>query len=157
MRAMFLIMGSVLLCVGLFGCDRAPQTAQAPVVAATPPCNCIPPAPPAPVPVTTAQRSHRHHRHHRHTVAEMESAAYEAERESGSYETMAQESSGYGSEHYGPPPPPPAAEPPVWVDGYGRAHYATSAEVDENPARLSAEDRHARRSVWHGYDSDCAE
>jgi len=154
MRAMFLIVGSVLLCVGLFGCDRTPQTVQAPVVAATPPCNCMPSAAP-PAPVRTVSGVHRHYHHRRHSLAEIESAAYQAERESGGSMTMEREGSSY-SESTGAPPPP-SAEPPVWVDGYGRAHYAITAEADQNPVRLGAEDRKARRSVWHGYDSNCDE
>jgi hypothetical protein len=156
MRAMFLVVASVLLCVGLFGCDRQPQApVAAPVVAAAPPCNCAPPAPSPPAPVT--QVVHRAHHHH-HAWSEHESSSYSSYGESGESYPASSESEEYSesssaSETQSAVPGAQAA----WVDGYGRSHYAAGEQVDENPARLSHEDRRMRRDVWRGYDSKCAE
>lgn len=151
MRAMFLVVASVLLCVGLFGCDRQPQApVAAPVVAAVaPPCNCTPPAPP---PAPVAQAVH-HTRHHHHTWSEHESSSYS---ESGESYSASNESREYSETSSVSVAQPASAQTSVWVDGYGRSHYAAGEQVDENPARLSREDRRMRRDVWRGYDSKCA-
>ncbi len=47
---------------------------------------------------------------------------------------------------------------PAWVDGYGRAHYASDdASQDDNPAGLSHETRRMRRDPYRGWNSDCDE
>ena len=47
---------------------------------------------------------------------------------------------------------------PAWVDSYGRAHFTSDdASQDENPARLSREERHVRRDPYRGWNSDCDE
>jgi hypothetical protein len=158
---MFLVVGSLLLCAGLFGCDNRPQaTVSAPVAVTAPPptCNCTqPPPPPAPV-VQTARAERRHISHHRHTVAEFErmypgygesdqstSSQSETRDYSDSRETMTQDESG-------------PMRKVAWVDGYGRAHYASDdASQDENPARLNREERHVRRDPYRGWNSDCDE
>ena len=48
--------------------------------------------------------------------------------------------------------PPP--DEPAWVDGYGRSHYG-SADAAQDAAAPSPDDDHARRSPWHGWNSDC--
>ena len=154
MRAMFLVVASVLLCVGLFGCDRQTQApVAAPVVAAVaPPCNCTPPAPP---PAPVAQTVHRA-RHHHHAWSEHESSSYSSDSESSS----ATNESGEYSELSSAPVAQSdgaSAQAAAWVDGYGRSHYAAGEQPDENPARLSREDRHTRREVWRGWNSHCGE
>jgi hypothetical protein len=147
MRAMFLVVASVLLCVGLFGCDRQPQApVAAPVVAAVaPPCNCAPPAPP---PAPAAQAMHRTHHHRAWREPESSySENHSASNESGEYSESSSSSVAQ--------PAAASAQAAVWVDGYGRSHYAAGEQADENPARLSREDRHTRREVWRGYDSKC--
>jgi hypothetical protein len=159
MRAMFLVVGSILLCAGPFGCDNRPQaTVSAPVAVTVPQaCNCAPPAPPSAPVVQIARSERRHTRHHRHTVAEFErmypgygesdrsySSQDEAGDDSSSQETMTQD------DDAGP------MRKPAWVDGYGRAHYASDdAEQDENPAHLSRETRRMRRDPYRGWNSDC--
>jgi len=157
MRAMFLVVASVLLCVGLFGCDRQPQApVAAPVVAAVaPPCNCTPPAPP---PAPVAQASHRA-RHHHHIWSAHGSTSYDGYGESGESYSASNEPREYPESSSVSVAQPDAAsgQAATWVDGYGRSHYATGEQVvDENPARLSREDRRMRRDVWRGYDSKCA-
>ena len=194
MRAMFLVVGSLLLCAGLFGCDNRPQaTVSAPVaVTAPPPCNCNQqPSPPAPV-VRTArtERRHtrhhwaaygesggstspqsdtqdysaseetmtqddRHHGHHRHTVAEFERMYpnYGENDQNASSQDYSESSQTITQgEDAGP------MRRPAWVDGYGRAHFTSDdASQDENPARLSREERHVRRDPYRGWNSDCDE
>ncbi len=152
MRAMFLVVASVLLCVGLFGCDRQPQApVAAPVVAAVTPLAIArrPRPPPAPV----AQAVHRT-RHHHHTWSEHESSSYSESGESYSASNESQEYSETSSVSETQSAVPSAQA--AWVDGYGRSHYASGESIDENPARLSREDRRMRRDVWRGYDSKCA-
>jgi hypothetical protein len=154
MRAMFLVVASVLLCVGLFGCDRQPQApVAAPVVAAVAsPCNCTPPAP---APVAQAVRRTRHHRH---AWSRHESTSYDGYGESGESYSAANESreDSESSPESVAQSDAASGQAAAWVDGYGRSHYATGEQVDENPARLSREDRRMRRDVWRGYDSKCA-
>jgi hypothetical protein len=157
---MFLVVGSILLCAGLFGCDSRPQaTVAAPVVAAAPPpCNCAQPVPPPPAPVVqTAQVEHRRYHHH-HTVAEFErlypdygeseqstSSQSETREYSPSSDTMTQADT-------------VSMRKAAWVDGHGRAHYASDdASQDENAARLSPDDRHMRRDPYRGWNSHCDE
>jgi len=150
---MFLVVASVLLCVGLFGCDRQPQApVAAPIVAVAPPCNCAPPAlPPAPV----AQAVHRP-RHHHHAWSEHESSSYS---ESGESYSASNETGEYSQSSSVSVTQSDAAsaQAAAWVDGYGRSHYATGEQTDENPALLSREDRHTRREVWRGWNSHCDE
>ncbi len=75
------------------------------------------------------------------------------------------------------PPPPPAAYPPppppgpgvgpavagsadsgVWVDGYGRGHYAdgeAAPSPNENSEYLSNEDSARRHDPWRGFNAKC--
>jgi len=164
MRAMFLVVASVLLCAGLFGCNRQPEAPvaapQATVVPAL--CNCMPPAaapvpPPAPV-VQTAETVRHIRRHHRHTLSEIESAAEESyDQENHSTYTQSSESSSYSSASQAVVQQD-AVRKAAWVDGYGRAHFSSDdAAQDENPARLGADDHHMRRSVRRGWNSHCDE
>lgn len=166
MRAMFMVVASVLLAAGLFGCNRTVQApVAAPVVAVTPPPSVVLPAAPAAPEILPRP-------HHRHTAWRAhESASYasysESESESGSsdysreYAPQDRSDSYGGSESdsdaaaYPPPPPPPQA---AWVDGYGREHYGSAdPSQDENPDTPNREESHARRSPWHGWNSDCDE
>jgi len=69
-----------------------------------------------------------------------------------------------------PPPPPPGpgagpgpavagpADSGVWVDGYGRGHYADGGAApspNENSEYLSNEDSARRHDAWRGYDAKC--
>ena len=77
------------------------------------------------------------------------------------------------------PPPPPASYPPpppsagpmgpgpavagsadsgVWVDGYGRGHYAdgeAASSPNENSEYLSNEDSTRRHDPWRGFNAKC--
>jgi len=162
MRAML----TIGLAVCLFGCDQSPRaTAPAPVAAATAPsCNCQQLAQAAPAPVAETPRPHRHRHHHRHSMI-YEASWQEGASSVSSYpESHESEYAGeshadeQGSAVYPPPPPPPGAGSEVWVDGYGRGHYASgamAADADSNPAVLSAEDARRRSDPWRGYDARC--
>jgi hypothetical protein len=162
MRAMFLVVGSILLCAGLFGCDSRPQaTAAAPVVAAVPPapCNCTAPAPP-PAPVAQSARVEHHYRHHRHTVAEFEQAYPGYGESGGSYSESSSETREYlpGSSDTMTQADVAQVRKVAWVDGYGRAHYASGdTSQDENPARLNGDDHHLRHDPYRGWNSHCDE
>jgi hypothetical protein len=44
----------------------------------------------------------------------------------------------------------------VWVDGYGRAHYADYGPLeDEHPGMISRKDERERMRPYRGYDSKC--
>ena len=162
MRAMFLVVGSILLCAGLFACDSRPQaTAPAPVVAVAPPapCNCTPtPPPPAPV-VQAARVEHRTRHHHRHTIAEFEQMDPGYGESGQGYSSSSSEMREYSpSSDMASRTETEQVRKAAWVDGYGRAHYASGdASQDENPARLSADDRHLRRDPYRGWNSHCDE
>lgn len=145
MRAMFLVVASVLLAAGLFGCNKpAEQQAAAPVAVAPPPA-ALPPPPPPQAPVEPATRHHRRH---------YANSAYSSYDESGTAESSSEYSTEYSASESGdgyadiPPPPPPLSNAEIWVDGYGREHLVTG---EENPGHVGAEYRHARRDPWHGY------
>ena len=162
MRAMFLVVGSILLCAGLFGCDSRPQaTVAAPVVAtAPPPCNCAPPAPPPAPVVQSAQVQHHYRHHHRHTVAEFEQMYPGYGESSESYSESSGETREYSPSSSNTMTQADVAQvrKTAWVDGYGRAHYASGdTSQDENPARLSADDHHLRHDPYRGWNSHCDE
>jgi hypothetical protein len=154
------------LAICLFGCDQSPKaTAPAPVAAApAAACNCQHLAQTAPAPIVEAPRSHRHNHHRWHRMT-YEASGQESASSVSSYPDS-HEAEYAGESHGGdaggpaayPPPPPPVASSEVWVDGYGRSHYAgggTAVEADSNPAVLSAEDAHRRSDPWRGYDARC--
>ncbi len=156
MRAMFLVVASVLLCVGLFGCDRQPQApVAAPVVAVAPACNCAPPAPP---PAPVAQAAHRS-RHRHHAWSEHESSSYSSYSEGSESYSASNEAAEYSqsSSESATQSDATNAQAAAWVDGYGRSHYAAGEQTDENPARLGREERRMRRDVWRGWNSHCDE
>jgi hypothetical protein len=148
---MFMVVASIVLAVGLFGCNRQQQVAeQAPVAVAPPPAAAPPPpAPPAPVMEATRHLRHHHGRAQRssyESYSESESTSYRQSDESeyegdGDVETYDRSAA---SEVHGE----------VWVDGYGREHTAV-ATPDDNPGALSREDERLRRKVWRGWNSDC--
>lgn len=156
MRAMFTVTSGLLICLGLMGCNRSQQaqaTAPAPVVAAAPVCNC--PQQAAALPVV---RTSRRHKYHRHAWSVPENSSF-AE----SYDVSADSSSSdentegeYDSNRQnGQAPAPVQVEAEVWIDGYGRGHYASAASDDTNPASLSPDDDGRRHAPWHAYNSDC--
>ena len=145
MRAMFMMVASVLLAAGLFGCNRTPQApVAAPVVAQTPPAY-VPPPPPPPPAVEQTTRT----RHHRMVYRE-ESTGYDSysQSEYGSSESYDDYS---GGEESSVSSQDAASAEAIWVDGFGRSHYATTTQADENPALLSEGEQRDRDSVWHGY------
>ena len=152
MRAMFMVVASIILAVGLFGCNRQQQVAeQAPVAVVPPPAAAVPPPPPPPAPVVEATRHVRHH-HYRarqtsyESYSEDESASFEGESESSSvsYEQSGDRSEAGAAEAHGE----------VWVDGYGREHYGVTTP-DDNPGAIDAHDQRLRHKVWRGWNSDC--
>lgn len=154
MRAMFMVVASIVLAVGLFGCNRQQQVAeQAPVAVMPPPPAAVPPPPPPPAPVMEAAHRIRHHRRHyagtqsydSYSESESASTSYSQSDESeyeggGAMETYDQSAA--------------EAHGEVWVDGYGREHTAV-ATPDDNPGAPSREDERLRRKVWRGWNSDC--
>lgn len=157
MRAMLMAFASVLLCIGLFGCDRKPEAPAAAPVLAQAPAPAMPPQ--AVPPQTSAPAAHRRHR--RHEWSDSASAESYASDSSYASQSSSSESSDTVREYGGDEQSADSGgetEAEVWVDGYGRSHYVSAgASADENPARLTAEDRHNRSSVWRGYNSKCAE
>jgi hypothetical protein len=157
---------SVVICWGLFGCNRSQQAATpaaVPVAAATAPCNCEPAMP------MTAAPVHRH-RHHRRAVwnTHAESAdfqSYSVESKSHStyssssvreYQPDTDTNVGYAGSAEQYEANANVGSGAVWVDGYGRSHYAADGPPQENnPAALAAEDIHRRMKPWRGYNSDC--
>ena len=133
------IIATILACLGLAGCDN-PSNAPAPTVqAVAPPCNCQQQneAAAQPAAVRTAHRHHRDWSAYEHReYSESESYSYSSQ--SRSYDQN--ESDDQGGHQS-------AAEGNVWVDGYGRSHYAMTA--------AATHDDRARLAPWHGYDQDC--
>ena len=184
MRAMFMVTASLLICVGLPGCDREQRTetsTHASVAATAPVCNC-PQQAHAPTPIVK-RHGHRWHRHWNGGSMSHETSWSEHESSSPSYSPS--DASGYATENDSsdesnmmagapippprsaapfPPPPPGAVLPPpppetqgsVWIDGYGREHYAEDAQEDDgNYAALTAKDGDRRLAPWHAYNVDC--
>ncbi|MBV9990686.1 MAG: hypothetical protein JOZ72_05270 [Alphaproteobacteria bacterium] len=157
MRAMFMVVASIFLAVGLFGCNRQQQVAvQTPVTVTPPPAAVPPPPPPPPAPVVEAAHRVRYHRHHYAVTRSYDSYS---ESESASYTQSGDSENDYdggGDEARESYEHSAAAQAhgEVWVDGYGREHYAV-ATPDDNPGALSAEDEHLRRKPWRGWNSDC--
>ena len=157
MRAMFTVTASVLICVALFGCNRSQQAqapVPAPIVRCRPVCNC-PQQTAAAAPVATDASTDIIIMHGastkvhpiRNPTARRKTAPIRrlriAQRE---YDGAAGEQSA-GEAH---------AEAALWVDGYGRSHYASAAASDDtNPAALAADDVRRRHAPWHAYNSDC--
>jgi hypothetical protein len=110
-------------------------------------------------------RPHRHHHAHWHSMTHEVSWASSASSVSSYSESREYEygsvSHSMGGDEQGPaayPPPPPSVGSEVWVDGYGRSHYASggmAGDADRNPAPLSVEDAHQRLDPWRGYDANC--
>ena len=135
------IIATILVCLGLAGCDN-PANAPAPnAVAVAPPCNCQPQNEPA----AQAAPPRATYRHHRHWSA----YAHRNYSESESYSSSSQSRSYYQSESGDQGASRSNAEENAWVDGYGRSHYVATASA--------APDDRARRAPWHGYDQDCDE
>lgn len=137
MRAKFIAAIGLLACFGLAGCDNS-GNAPAPTAQVTAqPCNCqtqnAAAVQPAPIRAT--------HRHSRIASTREYEEHYSAGSSSRSYDQDAAEDQ--------PARQSGNAEENVWVDGYGRSHYAASA--------APAPDEHARLAPWHGYDEKCDE
>jgi hypothetical protein len=145
MRATIIAM--FLACLGLAGCDSPGNAPATNTQAVAPPCNCQPQneatAQAAPIRAT-----HRHHRHWSSYARRdySESESYSTSSQSRSYYQSASDDQG---EYDDRGARQSAAEEDVWVDGYGRSHYAMTASAAHN-------DR-ARLAPWHGYDVDCDE
>ena len=165
MRAMFMVVASIFLAAGLFGCnEKTDATRTVAAAVAPPPPAVLPPPPPPPAPPEPVRRLHRIHRVH---YASYRSAAPYLGHGHVSYASYADDQGtddsygpyddGYGpdvyaeerhgDDGYGPPPEP------VWTDGHGRAHYETPFDGDQ-PAE-SPDDSRARRAPYHGWNSDC--
>ena len=175
MRAMLMAAIGVTVCFTLFGCDRNPQQAQTtsmPVAVAPPPtCNC--PQAAAPVVRTARHRTVRHryayrehYGHHRHSLSEFlaystPSSSYR-ENESSSVreyrpgDEMRYSQPSYSDTHDSSAQYQQAASAEVWVDGYGRAHYADYGPPgDEAPGTISRKDERERMRPYRGYNSKC--
>jgi hypothetical protein len=164
MRALSTAAVSLTVCLTLFGCGENQTQTQAPVAAVAPPpaCNC----PQAQVAQASVPVAHRHRRH-RHAWSE--SASYGESSSSYSDSSSYSESSSSSVREYragneehstgdasGEEHMAQTANAEVWVDGYGRAHYADYGPLeDEHPGLISRKDERKRLHPWHGYDSDC--
>ena len=155
MRAMFMVVASIFLMIGLLGCNRQQQVAvQAPVTVSTPPPAALPPPPPSPAPVVEATQRVRHHRHH---YAETQSYGSYSDDESASYTQSGDSEDDYDDgrgESYEHSAAAAQTHGEVWVDGYGREHYAVTTP-DDNPGAIGAEDEHLRAKPYRGWNSDC--
>jgi hypothetical protein len=155
---MFTVTASLVICIGLMGCNRNQQAqapAPAPVAAVAPACNC--PQQAAAATAASTPVRHRHSRHHSWSAHENSSysESYSDNSESsyspgpgsaGEYDGAANVEQTFSAQ----------AEAAVWVDGYGRSHYASAAASDDaNPAILTAEDSRRRLAPYHAYNSDC--
>lgn len=149
MRAMFMVVASVILAAGLFGCNRKSEApVAAPVTVVTPPAAVPPPPPPPPPPA--AEESQRY-RHHRTSYSAQESESTESYSEYSSSESYSGEDYSAEDSQVDVRGASQGGEA-IWVDGFGRSHYATTTQADENPALLAPEDQRDRDSVWHGYE-----
>lgn len=162
MRAMLTAAMSLVICWGLFGCNRHPQAvapAPAPVAAVAPPCNCQPSAVANAAPVVH-RRIHRHR--HRWAHENRSYVAYESSESmsSSTYASSSQREYDGRSEASSDTEYEMAqntGSSAVWVDGYGRSHYEDggSSSTEADPGAVSRADVHARMSPWRGYNSDC--
>ena len=140
MRATIFAATGFLACLGLAGCDNSANAPPANVQVAAQPCNCQPQnaAVAQPIPPRVFHRHVRHATSYSHREYD-ESEAYSSySSQSRSYDQGASESEA-------------GAEQNVWVDGYGRSHYAVTASAAPAP------DEHVRLAPWHGYDENCDE
>ena len=135
------MIAATLACLGLAGCDNSANAPAPTVQAVAPPCNCQPQNEAA-APPRVMQRRHRH----------WSSYAHRDYDESESYSHSSQSRSYYQSGSDDQEASNGNAEGNVWVDGYGRGHYAETASA----APAAPGDR-ARLAPWHGYDQDCDE
>ena len=135
------IIAATLVCLGLAGCDNSANAPAPTAQAVAPPCNCQPQNE-ATAQAAAPRATHRHHRH-------WSSYARRDTDESESYSTGSQSRSTYQSEFDDQGASRGDAEENVWVDGYGRSHYAMTASA------APASDDRARLAPWHGYDQDC--
>ena len=138
------IIAATLVCLGLAGCDNSANAPAPTAQAVAPPCNCQPQNE-ATAQAAAPRATHRHHRH-------WSSYARRDTDKSESYSTGSQSRSTYQSEFDDQGASRGDAEENVWVDGYGRSHYAETASA----APAAPGDR-ARLAPWHGYDQDCDE
>ena len=63
-----------------------------------------------------------------------------------------------GASPDGPPPGGPPMDSGVWVDGYGRGHYADGdapPSPNDNTEYLSNEDSGRRHDPWRGFNAKC--
>jgi hypothetical protein len=179
MRAMLTAAVGLAACFALFGCDQNPQQAQ--TVAATPvavappaPCNCRQTA--AALAVRVAHHftyHHRygrydHYRHHSHTLSEFlaystSSSSYSANETSSVREYRPGDEERYSQTDYAQMRETASenhramtADAGVWVDGFGKVHYADYGPLDdEHPGLIAGKDEHERQNPWRGYDSKC--
>jgi len=135
------IIAATLVCLALAGCDNSANAPAPTAQAVAPPCNCQPQNE-ATAQAAAPRATHRHHRH-------WSSYARRDTDESESYSTGSQSRSTYQSEFDDQGASRGDAEENVWVDGYGRSHYAMTASA------APASDDRARLAPWHGYDQDC--
>ncbi len=169
MRAMFTIAASLTICTGLFGCDQNQKaSAPAPVAAAAAQsCNCRQQTQAAPAPAVELPRAHRHRHHHRHGNGWTEEASWQgstslvsshSESREFEYVSEAHESDDEQGPAAYPPPPPSGTSSDVWIDGYGRSHYASAdvtTDTDDGPPVRATEDARRRSDPWRGYNSKC--
>lgn len=156
MRAMFTVTASALICVSLLGCNRSPQMqapVPTPIAAAAPACNC-PQQAAAVMPVAPARK----HRHHHRGWGEHQSNSYSyGSQNEDSYPSLPNEDAEHGAGQGELSAGEAQAEAAIWIDGYGRSHYAmdVSASEGDNPGAQTATDIRRRLAPWHAYNADC--
>jgi uncharacterized lipoprotein NlpE involved in copper resistance len=130
------IIAATLACLGLAGCDNSANAPAPSAQAVAPPCNCQPQneAAAQTAPPRVMHRRYRHWSSYAHRDYNQSESYYQ----SGTDDQSADQDASNGN-----------AEENVWVDGYGRSHYAVTASA--------APDDRARLAPWHGYDQDCDE
>jgi hypothetical protein len=91
----------------------------------------------------------RHHRwrHHASRYARNYSQDYSQQSAEADYDYVSP------SRSYAPPPPRGVG----WIDGYGRPHFASYAEIDHYVRRTSSMAAYTpqRLDPWHKYDERC--
>lgn len=181
MRAMLMAAVGLALGFTLFGCDQNPQQAQTatPVAVAPPPAPCKCQQAPVATPVRAVRHRayHRHFasydryehtEHHGHTLSEFlaystgPSSYSESESSSvreyrpGDEEQYSRTSTAEMHDTASGSSREMASNEGVWVDGFGKPHYADYGPIeDEHPGLVSGKDEHERQKPWRGYNSKC--
>lgn len=165
MRKFVIVATTILVAMGLTGCDRHHQRKEAAVhivQAPAPGCNCNEASDQPRSKETLARLTPTRKSHHQTTKHHTANYSYS---QGHSYNTTQRG-------HYPPPPPPPhrfhersydglhgahaQRRTHAWVDGYGKRHLVTAgySRATHNAVSASVNSRDAN-TPWAHYDEDC--